>query len=63
MTKWTSNAQWPLHVYRGMDGNGITTDEHRSENDAKAMCRELERCGFGGEAVHFPLRTWVEAKP
>lgn len=63
MTKWTSNAQWPLRAYRGMDGKGITTDEHRSENDAKVVCRELERCGFGGEGVYFPLRTWVEAKP
>jgi hypothetical protein len=60
MNKWSSNAQWPLDVYRGMDGTGITTDTHRTEKEAKAVCRLLEREGFGGERKHFPIRTWTE---
>lgn len=59
MAKWTSHAQWLLSVYRGMDGKGISTDTHRSEEEAKAVCRALEHDGFGGDHTNFPLRTWV----
>jgi hypothetical protein len=62
MKKWTSNAQWPLYVYRGMYGNGITSDEHDSRESAQAICAALRSEGFGGEQKHFPIRTWVEEK-
>ena len=62
MKKWTSKAQWPLDVYRGMDGKGITSDEHDSYDSAEAICHALRHEGFGGERKHFPLRTWVEEK-
>ena len=54
MDKYQSNAQWPLDVYRGMDGNGISTDTHRTKADAQAVCDILRREGFGGERKNFP---------
>ena len=62
MKKWTSNAQWPLDVYRGMDGSGVTSDEHDSRESAQAICAALRSEGFGGERKQFPLRAWVEEK-
>lgn len=56
---YQSNALWPEHVYRGMYGDGISTDLHPSEEAARAVCEGLEREGFGGERKHFPIRTWV----
>jgi len=40
--------------------NNITTDLHETEDQAKAVCRGLERTGLGGEGKHFPKRTWTE---
>jgi hypothetical protein len=57
--KWISHARWPLNVYRGEHGDGISTDTHLSEAEAKAVCRGLEREGFGGQARAFPIETWV----
>ncbi|MGE7139633.1 hypothetical protein ACQKIE_18560 [Luteibacter sp. NPDC031894] len=59
--KWKSHAQWPLAVYRGMDGSGVSTDTHLTEEEATAVCRLLERDGFGGERKAFPIRTWVSS--
>ncbi len=50
--KWASNAEWSDHT--------ITTDYHYTQDEAKSVCRMLERDGFGGDGVHFPLRTWTE---
>jgi len=60
MDKWISRAQWPLDVYLGMDGTGISDDTHRTESEARAVCAGLERDGFGGQRKAFPIRTWVE---
>jgi hypothetical protein len=49
--KWKSHAQWP-------DGT-ISDDTHESEEYAQAVCRLLERNGFGGDGIDFPVRTWV----
>lgn len=57
--KWQSNAEWPLDVYRGMYGDGITSDTHRSRDEAQNVCLMLNRDGFGGQGKHFPKRTWV----
>jgi hypothetical protein len=54
-----SNAQWPLDVYRGMYGDGISTDTHETEEQAAGVCAGLLRYGFGGEGKHFPLAVWV----
>lgn len=59
MDKYQSNAQWPLDVYRGMDGTGISTDTHQTREQAQGVCDGLRREGFGGERKHFPTRVWV----
>lgn len=56
---WVSNARWSLEVYRGMDGSGVSTDTHRSQDEALAVCNALCRQGFGGQRKDFPLETWV----
>jgi hypothetical protein len=60
MMSFTSNAKWPHLVYGGIDGKGITTDYHDTRGQAEAVCRTLERDGFGGQCVDFPIQTWVE---
>lgn len=59
MDKFKSCAEWPEEVRTGDIGN-ITTDQHESREAARAVCRALERDGFGGDGQHYPLRTWVE---
>ena len=54
-----SNALWPKGVCSSMYGDGISTDTHMTRAQAEAVCRALEREGFGGERKHFPLKTWV----
>jgi hypothetical protein len=60
---WRSNAEWPCGlIHNGVGGPpaNITEDGHDTKEQAEAVCRMLERDGFGGERVHFPIRTWVE---
>lgn len=56
-----SNALWPKGVCSTMYGDNISTDTHPTQRHAEAVCRALEREGFGGERKHFPLKTWVSA--
>lgn len=57
--EYKSNAQWPLDVYRGIDGSGISADDHYTREEAANVCRMLRRDGFGGQGIYFPLRVWV----
>lgn len=59
MKVYKSNAQWPVEVYKGVYGDGISTDSHGTEGEAKAVCRRLESEGFGGDKEVFPIKTWV----
>ncbi len=59
MSEWQSNAQWPLEVFKGMYGDGISTDKHQSEEAAQNVCDALEIDGFGGQGEYFPIKTWV----
>ncbi len=56
---WVSHARWEPEVYRGMDGSCVSTDTHRSQEEALAVCNALCREGFGGQRKHFPRETWV----
>lgn len=58
-TVYKSHAQWPLDVYKGMDGKGISTDSHDTQAGAMAVCEALKRDGFGGQGVAYPVRTWI----
>lgn len=57
--KWTSNAEWPDSIRLGCTTNA-SKDYHDSKEFAEAICRRLEREGFGGGGTIFPIRTWVE---
>lgn len=56
---YKSNAEWPEHVYRGMDGSCISDDSHSSLLSAKAVCHLLMAHGFGGDEKEYPIRVWV----
>lgn len=58
--EWQSNVQWPLETYRGMYGDGVSTDKHRNKESALAVCDALKKEGFGCEGKAFPVKTWVE---
>jgi hypothetical protein len=57
--RFQSNAQWPLNGYRGMYGDGISTDTHATKEQAGAVCAALLERGFSGEEKHFPLKVWI----
>jgi len=59
MTEYYSNAEWPEGTYSNQYGKPISSDNHRSLNNAFAVCKGLERDGFGGDGEVFPVRTWV----
>lgn len=60
--KYLSKAQWPVGAIAQKRVNDVTTDRHRTEASALAVCRMLERDGLGGEGKIFPIRTWIETK-
>lgn len=56
---WQSVILWPDSVSTGVVPNE-STDLHRDQASAKAVCRGVEREGLGGEGKVFPLSTRVE---
>lgn len=60
MSGYKSFAEWPEHVYTNMYDEHISEDTHHTEGAAMAVCRTLERDGFGGQGKDFPIRTWTE---
>jgi len=60
--EWASHAKWPLEVYKGADGKGISTDTHRTKEAAQIVCGALKAKGFGGMGELFPISTWVTEK-
>lgn len=56
-----SIAVWPDTIRVGnVAGKNESSDEHDSPEAAHAVCRILERDGFGGERKVFPISTRVE---
>lgn len=55
--QYQSNAQWPKDQYPF--SNDVSTDKHGTMDQAAAVCRGLERDGWGGERKIFPVKTWV----
>ena len=55
--KYKSIALWPKHegIY-----DDRSEDTHDTEKQAQCVCRMLEKQGFGGDGVIFPIKTWVE---
>jgi hypothetical protein len=60
-TRYRSIAVWPTGVLLGNpDGGNESCDLHDTEQQAAAVCRMLERDGFGGNRKVFPLSTRTE---
>lgn len=56
-----SIAVWPDTISVGnVEGKNESSDTHDSKEAAEAVCRMLQREGFGGERKVFPLSTRVE---
>jgi len=56
--RYHSNAQWPDCVALGTSDNS-STDSHYTKKEAESICKMLERDGFGGDGLIFPIKTWV----
>jgi len=56
--KITSNAQWPQDSTFGTIAD--SSDIHDTYIDACTACAKLEKDGFGGSGVVFPIRTWID---
>lgn len=52
LRRYLSCAEWP--------SGEITRDRHKTREMAQAVCDGLERMGWGGDGLVFPLRTWIE---
>jgi hypothetical protein len=61
MGRWRSIACWPAEVQGLGNHDNMSQDEHPDEEAAQAVCRMLERDGFGGEGKIFPLWTRAES--
>lgn len=55
---WISWAEWPEDVYSAR----ISTDEHSTMEQARAVAGGLQRNGFGGEGKHFPIEVGYKSK-
>ena len=56
---FTSNAKWGSEVllYNNED---TTIEQHNTKKEAESVCKMLDRNGFGGMCMSYPLKTWVE---
>ena len=58
---WRSIAVWPDTIRVGnVVGKNESDDTHDSKEQAEAVCKLLEKEGFGGEGRAFPISTRVE---
>lgn len=57
--KYQSNCQWPDGTVSNADGDGVSTGEHDSYEQAYWVCRALASEGLGGERLVFPTSVWI----
>ena len=58
---WRSIAVWPDTIRVGnVVGKNESDDTHDSKEQAEAVCKLLEKEGFGGNGHVFPISTRVE---
>lgn len=59
--RYRSIAVWPDTIKVGnVAGKNESDDIHDTEEQAAAVCKMLERDGYGGDREVFPLSTRVE---
>jgi hypothetical protein len=56
---YKSIAVWPESISLGTPDNS-SEDTYTTKEQAEAVCRLLERHGFGGNGKVFPISTRVE---
>lgn len=56
--RYKSIALWPKGTFDSL--NNLTSDEHDTREQAKAVCQLLHENGAGGDKQSFPLKAWVE---
>lgn len=59
---YKSIAIWPESISLGTADNS-SEDTHTTRGQAEAVCRLLERHGFGGDGKVLPISTRVEYVP
>lgn len=57
---WLSVAKWPYPAVSLSNTENISTDTHATEREAYNVIAMLERDGFGGEGIIFPLKTYIK---
>ena len=58
---WVSIAIWPENSgVEDVYGNSQSTDNHRTREEAEAVCKLLERDGLGGDGIIYPTETFVK---
>lgn len=55
---WRSKAWWP-HTVDLLSNDNSSEDTHHDPDFAAAICRRLQREGFGGGRKIFPIRVAV----
>lgn len=60
MPRFVSVAKWPYPAINLGNENNESRDEHATREQAHAVCRMLERDGFGGNCEFYPISTRVE---
>ena len=56
---YKSIAEWPEGTCKNSFGKSESSDTHQSKEAAEAVCKMLERDGYGGMGEIFPLKTKV----
>lgn len=57
---WKSIITWPDTVNTGERDPRVSTDNHPAADNARWVCRNLRRYGFGQQGVIFPLAARIE---
>jgi len=58
--RYFSIAVWPEGTFKNEYGDPVSHDSHFNSYEARAVCRGLEKQGFGGEGKIFPIETRIE---
>ena len=57
--RWVSHVKWQAGTCPSIGDE--SEDQHSTKKAAEAVCRTLERDGFGGNCQKFPVKTSVRA--
>lgn len=58
--EYRSLVYWPKDKISLGNSDNMSIDTHITKEQAIAVCKSIEKRGFGGEGKIFPLKTEVE---